>query len=391
VFPPEALELRDDYAGRLAKLLSLPAPPRVYLIAAVKPDQFDLPALAAAMSQEKTTTVVKESRRLAGRRREASMLAWLDAQDLPGRAKRLGRLLDDAQELSAQRLGVPIVESSIPAIVADPAYRLMMTDGVLSARVARWPLVSLVHTLLAPLNYVVRENVAGGDLPGARGIVDGHLRGQSTGAAELVQTTFAQLHQTQPLIAELYRNRRLWEPMHASAAAADLRTMLADTTERQRASIMTRLAGRRGLISPLIRWLLTIGAALWFPIGQPVLEAMLEPTRARTARDVGLIAVHILGVTPLLESAAFLMIYFLALWAWIKWDTNRRVSGLLSRWKTGDHPDPSLNFTTQTLQWVDGLLEPIRVQQQRLESLARRMTDLRKTLADGKTAETEAA
>jgi hypothetical protein len=210
------------------------------------------------------------------------------------------------------------------------------------------------------------------------------LRGQATGAAELVQSTFAQLHQTQPTVGELYQHRKLWEPMQAGAAAAELRSMLAETTERQRASIMTKLAGRNGVISPVIRWVLTIGAALWFAIGQPVMEAMLEPTHAATARDVGLMAVHIMGVTPLLESAAFLLIYFIALWAWIKWDTNRRVSGLLARWKDGDHPDPALNFTTQTLQWLDGLLEPIRIQHERVESLAARAEKLRKGLEEGK-------
>src|SRR5687768_3288035 len=128
-------ELRDDFAKRIARTLKLPQPPAVRMISALSPQQFDLPALREQLSREKSTQIVKKSFELAGRQRTRSLLAWLDEQRLPARAERLKRLQDEAEELTAARLGVPLVEAAIPRLLDDPAHRLAMIDAVMSRRV----------------------------------------------------------------------------------------------------------------------------------------------------------------------------------------------------------------------------------------------------------------
>ncbi len=57
-------ELRLDFAGRIARTLSIPAP-KVWMISATEPGGFDLPALRTLLSQEKSDGDVKQSQALA--------------------------------------------------------------------------------------------------------------------------------------------------------------------------------------------------------------------------------------------------------------------------------------------------------------------------------------
>src|SRR5580658_10423137 len=115
--------LRADYAARIARVLSLAQPPSVLLISAIQPEAWDLPALAKLLSRQKSAGDVADSLKLAKRQRQRSLLDWLVAQDLPGRAARLTRLESEASELLSERLGVPIVEDVVPEILDDAAYR----------------------------------------------------------------------------------------------------------------------------------------------------------------------------------------------------------------------------------------------------------------------------
>ena len=144
------LELRDDFSARLARTLSLSAPPEVFLISAASPGQYELPRLRALLSREKSQKTVRQSRQLAGRKQDRSLLDWLAEQQLAERAQRLGRLREDAEELAAARLAEPLLEQVLPALADEPATRQALADEILTDRVSRWPLVSLVHTLLAP-------------------------------------------------------------------------------------------------------------------------------------------------------------------------------------------------------------------------------------------------
>jgi len=376
-----ARQIRDDYAARLSRALRLPGTPRVWMISAVQPDRYELPELAAELSQQRSDESVAKSRALAGRRKDRSLLDWLDRCDIPGRAERLGRLEADAMELAADRLGVPLLEGSLPRLLDDPAYRLLMSDGVLEQRIARWPLVRLIDTLLRPLTYLVRQNAT----PAAatpRGLADRHLRAPEMPLAEQIQGAFAQLQQTHPAVSRLYTDRKLWEPMDAETAADDLRGTIADAMSRQQAVVQETLT-RGGNLGAPIRWLLTIGAVLWFPIVQPILDIMLQSSVAATVKQAAFLIVHILGVTPLLETAAFLAIYLVALWLVIQWDAHQRVRRLLDRWRIAEHGDDGLNLTAQVLAWIDRQLDPIRAARRQLDELAKRVESLRQSLDQG--------
>ena len=232
----------------------------MFLISARQAGAFDLPELSRLLSREKSADLLAQSRELAGRRRRGTLLAWLQGQDLPGRAERLRRLDDEAAELLSQRLGVPLVESAVPAMTDDPAYRMVMTDDVFARRVARWPIINLLHSLLAPLRILIRENAAAGSFfGGAEALVDAHFKITGGSVATLLQSAFGQLYQTDPAVAGLYAGRKLWEPMEAQMAEARLRRELVDTVQRQRQIVLSRLSGKSGIISPLFRVLLTIG------------------------------------------------------------------------------------------------------------------------------------
>ncbi len=360
-------ELAGDYGRRIARVLSLDSPPRVFLISARQAEAFDLPELSRLLSREKTAELLAESRDLAGRRRQRTLLSWLLNQDLPGRAQRLGRLDDEATELLSQRLGVPLVESTVPAITGNPAYRMVMTDDVFARRVARWPIVNLLHSLLSPLRILIRENAAAGSFfGGAEALVDAHIKTPGGSVANLVQSAFGQLYQTDPAVAALYTQRKLWEPREAEMAESRLRQELIETIQRQRQVVLSRLSGKSGIIAPLVRGLLTIGALLWFPFIQPVLHTILTAHSAiGTVRDIGILVVEVISAQSLLQNAIFLIIWYLLIWSLLRWGTRRRVDRLLMRWRSAEYADDSLNLTTRTLAWIDGLLEPIRARGKR--------------------------
>lgn len=384
----QAQDLREDYARRMGLVLSLDSPPRVFLISARRPTEFDLPELSRLLSREKSPDSLAESRDLAVHRRMGTLMAWLIDQDLPGRSARLARLDDEAAELLSQRLGVPLVETAVPAMTDDPAYRMVMTDDVFARRVARWPIVNLLHSLLSPLRMLIRENAAAGSFfAGPQALVDAHLKIPAGPVATLIQSAFGQLYQSDPAIAGLYSHKKLWEPMESQMAQTRLRRKLTETVQRQRQTIRSKLSGRTGIVAPFIRILLTIGALLWFPFVQPVLQAILTGHSAiGTVRDVGILVVEVISAESLLRNAIFLIIWYLLIWSLLRWGTKHRVERFLTRWKSVDDADDSLNLTTRSLAWIDELLEPIHDARQTAEDLARRVEELRGELAAQKNA-----
>jgi hypothetical protein len=374
--PNAPAELREDFAERIGRSLNI-APPRVWLLSATQPEAFDLPALRTQLNVQRSDAAIKQGQALARQQQDRSIGAWLAAQDLPGRAERLGRLQHEAEELLADRVGTPLIERSLPALADDPSARLALTDEVLAGRSARWPMVNLVHAVLTPAMAVVRRNVGVtrvAALPDAEAVVDAHLRPAGVPVATLVQSTFAQLQQTHPQVSDLYAGRRLWEDMPADAASAVLRTTLTDTVARQRAEVRRRLGGSSPVLAP-VRWLLTIGAIVWFPFIQPAIERLTGKDGYTTnlPHDVQVtsdLVVHIVSVNDLLQSLTFLLMYFLLLWGVLRWDTQRRVSKWSSRWQSDVTSD--LSLTAQTLHWLDNLLRPIRAAKERADALAAR-------------------
>ena len=177
----------------------------------------------------------------------------------------------------------------------------------------------------------------------------------------------------------------MWESNAADAATLHLRDALTRSLQLQRTEAVKRIA-RRGVIAPLIRWLLTIGAVLWFPIIQPVLEVILRDGYISSIRGAIVLAVQLLSAAYLLKSAGFLAIWFLFLWLVLRWDTQRKVARLLTRWRSLDGQDASMNTSAAAMAWVDELLDPIRTAREREESLVKRADAARKTLTTTTTA-----
>jgi hypothetical protein len=246
--------------------------------------------------------------------------------------------------------------------------------------------VNVINSVLGPVMLLVRKNL--GPTPAAgsgEATIDAYLLREGQTLAGLVQTTFAQLQQSSPAVATLYREHKLWEQMDADLAAQDLRRRLSGTLEQQRAALLTRLGGGRNPIAALFRWLLTIGAVLWFPLIQPLLEEISTHDFKWMPLAPAKVLIHIFGATYLLHSAGFLVIYFLVLWAFLRWDTQRRVNRMVERWKNTAtrNLDPATSLTGQVVDWLDTLLAPIRQHVSRLESVVARIDAFRTQLRIG--------
>ena len=84
-----------------------------------------------------------------------------------------------------------------------------------------------------------------------------------------------------------------------------------------------------------------------------------------------------LGTDYLLRSATFLLIYYTVLWLALRWNTQRRVARLMSRWKAADYPDPGVNLAAQAMDWMDELTTPIRAARDRMQTLAQKVDQLK--------------
>jgi len=388
-----ARELAEDFSRRASSLLKIKPPP-VFLLSAIHPDRYDLPELRKLLSQERSEKSVDSSRRNALQRQGLSLADWVSHQDLEHRLQSMQRLSAAAEEEVAARLGTSLLESLVPRLQQDPAYRMALTDELMEKRVAKWPIVNLLHILLSPLVSIARRRLPLPQqfaLEGPESMVSAYLQSLPTtrgeiaegaspiagrSAAAVVQSTFASLNQSFPAIYRLYTNWKLWESMPAQMAENDLRRRLSTTVERQRSRLREQLK-LNGVISAFFRTLLTIGALLWFPIVQPLLEAFLS---GHAFRDLTLLAVRLLGVTYLLKTVAFLAIYYTLLWLILRWDTQRRIDKFIWRWQEARNIDPTLSLTGQAIEWLNELLTPIRSATERLENVVQRADQLKKSL-----------
>lgn len=376
-------EIRQDFARRLMGTLSLDSPPAVFLISALSPQKYDLPRLRELLGREKTSQAVQTSRQLAVRQQDRSALAWLESQDLAQRAARLERLYAQTQELVMARVGEPLLEQMIPALFDDPANRLAMIDDILRRRVVRWPLVGLVHTLLSPLLAVWRSNIGAtrAAFRGPDALVEAYVDQGGRRVAGLLQSAFAQVRSSSQAMAELYAQNHLWEDMPADLATGQLRDRMTRAVERQHAVATDRLSGRGGLVGPLFRWMLTIGALLWFPLVQPLLGPFLRADGTMSLRELAGTLVSILSGEALLKNVSFLLLWFLIIWLSLRWSTQRRLSRLLARWRAADYPDESLNLTAIAMHWLNDLTHPLRESHAQSAELAGRVESLRNVLS----------
>lgn len=363
-----AEELKRDYAQRLSKLLGRNSI-SVQMVSARQPEQFDFPSLSRLLSQQKTVSAVESSADLAQRQADRTLLRWIDSQNLTELHARALRLRDASHELLSARVVQPLLEEAIPRMTSDPGYRLSMVEPVVSKRLSRWAVVNAIGALLSPLTAMVRLNVA---TVARQGDLCEYL---AEPPSSTLAGTFAQLQLTQPALGDLYCGNRLWEPMHAETAVRSLNRRIAATIDRQKTALVQRLAGT-GVFSFLTRFILTIGVILWFPLLQPVAEALLQETVLYSLREVLLLVVKLFSVAYLLQQAVFLLIYFVALWALLRWQTHAKVLRVLEQWNRS-LDDPQLSLQQQVIDWTDELLTPLTVHVRRVEELISRADALR--------------
>lgn len=381
--PDAGRELRDDYAQRLVKVLNLPTPPRVWMISAIHPDRYDMPQLRDLLGQQKSLEDVEKGKSAAARQQGTSVMDWLARQNLPQQVERLDHLQSDAEDLINERLGSPLLEKSIPGMLDDPAHRLSILDDCLKQRCARWPLVNIIQGVMGPLAAAFRRRLSLDQqrtLESPESLVELYAQPGGKPLPQAIQTTFAQLQQSQPMVSALFRNRKYWEDRQADLAAGELQRTLAETVARQRTIIAQRVCGKSGAPGAFVRFCLTIGALLWFPFLQPVLEAALSETPGMGARKLAHAIVSALSVTFFLKTLTFMILWFMIIWLVVRWDTGRRIERQIARWKVSDRLDPSLSLPGRTLEWLASLTEPIRAARERLEGLVQRAEELKSKL-----------
>ncbi len=286
-----------------------------------------------------------------------------------------------AGEEATARIAAPLIERVTGKLLEDASFRSALAGGILQERVRRWPIVNILHAVLEPLAWLAWRRWFAAE-PRRAVDAEAHIRrfiaGEGRSAASLVQATFAEFQQSNPAISRLYADRKLWEPAPAEQAAEDLVTRLADTLDRRSRALRLTLAGGGGVLGGTVRVIVTLGAVAWFPFVQPVLEAYLSEG---ALRNLALLLVRVLGVPYLLKSVAFLAVYFVGLWLVIQYDTRRQVDRALDRWGDAVDADPALSLSRQILEWLAGLLAPVRRVRERLDAIAGEAAAARAELA----------
>lgn len=361
-------ELRDDFARRAARVLQLDQPPRVYAVSATQPQAFDLPELRQTLSRQRSGESVSRAIAQAGAQQVKTVIGWVREQHLPRRLEQLRRLHEQAADAIQARIGPMVEQRAIAERDDDAASRLRLIDDALSRRVRAWPLLSVLHAMLWPILALIRGNVAsaGGQQ---------HRSAWSQQLATAVQTTFAQLQQAQPIMSELYAHNRLWEAQPAEQEASRLGFAI-EQSLRQRDRQVAERAGRSLAIFAPVRWLLTIGALLWFVLVQPVLELLLPVDRWPGLTDLAKLAVRVLSVQVLLEAAVFALLWYFMLWLVLRWRTQRRVERWLG---CGDGSQDPGDPRAATVEWLDDLLVPIQQRISRIEALLQQVDELQES------------
>ena len=387
--PSAIAELKEDYAGRLQRVLQLDPAPKVWAIAAVQPDHFELPGLRGLLTKQKSEDTVRISRASAAARQKSSVVEWLTEQDLPARVDRLKRLEGESEETINERLGAPLLEGLLPQLLDDPHYRHAIIDDCMAERMSRWPVMNILHPLFAGVGVFFRRNTEAKarplTMPTGEAMVDEqladltHKGSAGRSLAERVQTTFALLQQTHPALSNLYRSQKLWEAVPATEAVSALRDELVTTIKRQRSTACARIDAPGG-VRAFFRALLTIGAIIWFPFLQPIVHTIQvnwtssDPSQHR---NIAALLVELASLNNFLQSLTGLLLYFLVLWLALRWATQRRVLRQFSQWKQADAEDADLSLTRKIVDWLEGLTQPISVARQTVETLAARVQKMK--------------
>ncbi|MEM1012168.1 MAG: hypothetical protein AAGI46_08100 [Planctomycetota bacterium] len=364
-----ALEVADDYAGRVADALELPAKPEVLLCSAHRPEQLDLPRLREKLGIDKEAKAVRGDMAKAGERLSSTVASWVREQNLPALTDKAKRQLDLATELVTDRAASPVLQVALPRLADDPGHRAAVAEPAARARTRAWPLVGWIDMALSPVVSLIGQNLMPASTEAAS--LERHLADAGHDTAQGIRSAFATLRSTHPDVAEHYASRHLWESAEAETAAADLRRRLSAALDRQRDAIRHRLRPSRWLLP--IRWLLTVGVVVWFAIAQPLLEVVV-PQEEWSWTELLREAVLLINAQTLLASAGFVLAYLLLVWAAVRVRAYRLAAR--QRHKLLSAEDDDASPAHQVVLWTGDLVAPLRDRHAMLERLSKLASDM---------------
>ena len=354
---PKAVgELKSDYAPRIARAIGVEAAPHVFAVNNRERAGFDLPELSKHVLAHRSEGAIARSRDLATRRQRQTLVRWLANAGIDQKLAAAERLAEEAGSLVASRLIEPIVDQLSARLAHDSGVRSQVIEPVVRARLSWWPIVNVIDATLGPIVSLVRTS---GAQPVAGAMAGRDLAGHVRGA-------FADLSQRDPQVLALYATRKMWEHDVADLASASLQRRIDAAMDAHRASLLKSMS-KPSIFTRLLAPIVTVGAALWFPVVQPILAVLLAGGVLEFGRATALQVVQILSAAYLIQTVGFLAIYFVALWMWLRWAAYRRVDRGLRRATDADHP------ASVVLAWNEQLLEPITRNVERLKDLKARI------------------
>lgn len=347
-------ELKADFALRAARACQIETRPAVFAIDGLMRRGFDLDALRQSLLEKRSAQSLGDARRRAEQQQARTLNVWLRQQRIDEQLAAARRSLEEAEAMLSARVIEPLIER----IAARPVSPSLIEPAV-RARIAHWPIVSAIDAVLAPVLTVFRAR--------SEPLSEQPLAGRQI--AQHVRGVFADLTQRQPRVVDLYDQNKLWETDVADRAAAALEERFTNATAARQLALREE-TGRPSILVTVPAFFLTIGAALWFPIVEPVLEIVLQQDLRHFTTATLLLVIQIIGATYLVRSVGFLAIYFVALWIWLRWRTTRRAERAILRTARTEGPGDEL------ADWAGQLLAPLRRHVERLQSLAGRIAAL---------------
>lgn len=352
-------ELTQDYGRRVARVCALDQPPRVFAVNSLD-GSFDVEALRSTVLAERSTTSLVHARRLARQQQKRTLKNWLLQQRVDDRLAAAKRLLGEAESLVISRLSEPMVDQVTRRLAGDATTRSSVIEPAVRSRLSYWPIVNILDAVLGPVLAAVRSR-------GGEAWSDAPIAGRDL--AQHVRGVFADLAQRDPMFLELYGHEKLWEDSIAQQQAGVLQTRLSAAVEAHRENLQKTL-GKPAFITRLLAPIVTIGAAFWFPIVQPVLEIVLQRDVIDMTRETILMIVKVLGANYLIQSVGLLAIYFVALWLCLRWLAYKRIDRALAQATDERHP------AQVVLAWTESLLTPLKLHVEKLQDLSDRIARL---------------
>lgn len=353
-------EIGDDYAQRIGRALDLEFTPQVRLISAVHPEEGDLPALRKQLSQDKSAKEVDRSRRLALERRCESLLAWIDRAGLSERAERLERFLSLAESELRERVGATLYGRTIPRIESDGALRAELTHRVHQFRSGRWPFVNLLDVALGSVARLVQFRSpfrSAETIDRLEPLIAKEFSRGNPNLKHRLESTLARIQAAQPDLFKRLSNAGPEKEWNTDKRIAGLQDSFLLVLENRETETERRLLKQSSSWGRLWRLLLTLGAVVWFPLGQPLLLAYLSE---EGLRSIPLALVALFGVSHLLQSAALLAVYFILLWAIVRWNAGRKVERLFAQWRDPGNSSTETSLYGAAEVWLSDLVLPVR-------------------------------